>query len=164
MPASVSGSPALRPTLLAAAALFLNACATSSPAPGPASAPRDASAERIAEIALSLRGSPYRYGGEGPDAFDCSGLVQYSHRRAGFEVPRTTEAQYEAVDRVYLSQLRPGHVVFFRIDGAGVQHVGIYVGDQRFVHAPKTGTPVHVSSLEKRYWRRRVVRAGSLAD
>lgn len=164
MSTSLPAMRIVRPGLLAVALLVLNACATG---PGPTrstSSMDGAPGERIAEVALSLRGSPYRYGGEGPRAFDCSGLVQYSYRQAGFDVPRTTDAQYDAVDRVYLSQLEPGDVLFFRIDGIGVQHVGVYIGDQQFVHAPKTGSSVHVSSLEQRYWRSRIIRAGSLAD
>ena len=162
--ALAAGNRTLCTAVVAAAVLILGGCASGRPAPDATTSRADASGERIAEVALSLRGSPYRYGGDGPDAFDCSGLVQYSYRQAGFDVPRTTDAQYDAVDRVYLSQLQPGDVLFFRIDGMGVQHVGVYVGDQRFVHAPKTGTPVHMSSLAQRYWRRRVIRAGSLAE
>lgn len=159
----VPGKHTIRAVLVMCAALALGACATGGPPPAATSTGGDARGERVAEVALSLRGSPYRHGGSGPDAFDCSGLVHYSYRQAGLDVPRTTDAQYEAVDRVYLSQLQPGDVVFFRIDGIGAQHVGIYVGDQQFVHAPKTGSPVHVSSLAQRYWRKRVIRAGSLA-
>ncbi len=98
----------------------------------------------------------------GPDAFNCSGLVQYAYSRAGANVPRTTRAQYDAVHRRYLDQLEPGDLVFFRTSGIQVSHVGIYVGDDQFVHAPKSGSDVHISSLDLEYWRSRLIRAGSL--
>ena len=119
--------------------------------------------ERVAEIAMELRGSPYRFGGDGPGGFDCSGLVHYAYDRAGARVPRTARGQYEAVRRLYLHQLRPGDLVFFRTTGALVSHVGIYVGDDRFVHALNHGQPVKVSRLDTRYWEQRLIRAGSLA-
>jgi cell wall-associated NlpC family hydrolase len=122
----------------------------------------EAPASEIAELALALRGEPYRFGGEGPGGFDCSGLVHYVHRQAGIEVPRTARGQFEAVERVYPSQLRVGDVVFFRTTGAFVSHVGIYVGESRFVHALNHEQPVTVADLDKRYWRQRLVRAGSL--
>lgn len=141
------------------AALSLAACATAPPARGPASPV----AEEVARIALDLRGTPYRFGGAGPGGFDCSGLVHYAYRRAGADVPRTARGQYEAVRPVYVQQLAPGDLVFFRTRGALVSHVGIYVGDHRFVHALKPGQPVRVSRLDSRYWQQRLVRAGSLA-
>ena len=147
--------------LLLVTILLIAGCAT---APRPMVESRDdgATHRRAADIALSLRGSPYRYGANGPDAFDCSGLVQYAYGRAGARVPRTTRAQYEAVNRRYLDQLEPGDLVFFRISGIQVSHVGIFVGEDEFVHAPKTGADVQISSLDRDYWRSRLVRAGSL--
>ncbi len=150
-----------RAGILLTAVLLLAGCATA-PRPAVESADDGATHRRAADIALSLRGSPYRFGASGPDAFDCSGLVQYAYRQAGAKVPRTTRAQYEAVTRRYLDQLEPGDLVFFRIAGIQVSHVGIYVGDDEFVHAPKSGSDVHVSSLARDYWRSRLVRAGSL--
>ncbi len=154
------GRPARLALCLAAIAL-LAGCA-SGPRPAIESNADGATHQRAAQIALSMQGTPYRYGANGPDAFDCSGLVQYAYGRAGAQVPRTTDAQYDAVNRRYLHQLEPGDLVFFRIGGIGVSHVGIYIGDDEFVHAPKTGSNVHVSSLDHEYWRSRVVRAGSL--
>jgi cell wall-associated NlpC family hydrolase len=100
-------------------------------------------------------GKPYRYGGESPSAgFDCSGLVQYSFRQAGLRVPRSTEAQLRASRRVPRSQLRPGDLVFFDQDGKKKGHVGIYLGNGRFVHAPSSGKRVRTDSLDSRYWKR----------
>ncbi|MEF8833556.1 MAG: C40 family peptidase [Halofilum sp. (in: g-proteobacteria)] len=126
-------------------------------------APDDGATHRqAADIALSLRGSPYRYGANGPDAFDCSGLVHYAYGRAGIRVPRTARAQFDAINRRYLDQLEPGDLVFFRTAGIRVSHVGIFLGGDEFVHAPKTGSDVHVSRLDEEYWRSRLVGAGSL--
>lgn len=147
--------------LLLAVILLLAGCATA-PRPTAEVADGDVIHRRAAEIALSLRGSPYSYGANGPDAFDCSGLVQYAYRQAGAAVPRTARAQYDAVSLRYLDQLEPGDLVFFRTSGIQVSHVGIYLGDDAFVHAPKSGSDVHVSSLDLDYWRSRLVRAGSL--
>ncbi len=147
--------------LVLATILLLAGCA-SGPRPAVESPDDGAAHRRAADIALSLRGSPYRYGANGPEAFDCSGLVQYAYGRAGAKVPRTTRAQYDAVTRRYLDQLEPGDLVFFRTGGIQVSHVGIYVGEDEFVHAPKSGSNVHVSSLDQEYWRSRLVRAGSL--
>lgn len=141
------------------AAALLAGCATTPP--GRASA--DPVTERVAEIAAGLRGTPYRFGGEGPGGFDCSGLVHYAYERAGMRVPRTARGQYEAVRPLYVEQLVPGDLVFFRTNGAFVSHVGIYVGDRRFVHALNAGEPVKVSDLDSRYWSARLIRAGSLA-
>lgn len=148
---------------IALAGALLAACAMDPSAPR-ATAPGGAPlSERVAEIALSLEGSPYRFGGEGPEGFDCSGLVQYAYARAGLDVPRTARAQYDAARPLYVNQLSPGDVVFFRTRGAFVSHVGIYVGDDRFVHALNADAPVRVSRLDSRYWRQRLVLAGSLA-
>jgi len=144
-----------------AGALLLAACAT-----GPV-ARHDTHADEvrheIARIALDLRGTPYRFGGEGPGGFDCSGLVQYAYRQAGLRVPRTARGQYEAVRPLYVDQLAPGDLVFFRTGGGAlVSHVGIYVGGHRFVHALNSAQPVHVSRLDRSYWQQRLIRAGTL--
>lgn len=158
-----SGAPRGRPwpLALALAGALLVACAAD-PSARRSSSPQPALTERIAEVALSLEGTPYRFGGDDPGGFDCSGLVQYAYQRAGLHVPRTARGQYEAVRPIYVHQLAPGDLVFFRTRGAFVSHVGIYVGDGRFVHALNADAPVRVSRLDARYWRQRLVRAGSL--
>lgn len=106
-------------------------------------------------------GVRYRYGGRHPETgFDCSGLVYYSHLRAGKRVPRTSQAQYRASTPVSRQGLREGDLVFFRIKRSRISHVGIYLGDGRFVHAPSTGKKVTVTSLDDPYWRKRFVRGG----
>ncbi len=110
--------------------------------------------------AESRIGAPYRYGGAGPDAFDCSGLVAYAYRQAGVTLPRTAAQQYAAVTPVPRRDLRPGDLLFFRVNGRSVGHVGIYAGDERFVDAPQTGGTVRMASLEDSWYRERFVSAG----
>lgn len=107
-----------------------------------------------------MLGAPYRYGGSGPRGFDCSGLVYYSYRKAGIAVPRTTGAQYRQSQRVKLSALQPGDLIFFRISRERFSHVGIYAGDGRFIHAPSSGKRVSYALLTDPYWKARVVGAG----
>lgn len=109
--------------------------------------------------ALEKVGSPYRFGGRGPSAFDCSGLVYFAYRSAGIELPRTSAAQLQATRPVPLGQARPGDLVFFRY-GQNISHVGIYLGNQRFVHAPSSGRPVSEDSLADPHYRDRFVGAG----
>ena len=131
---------------------------------GPAATePRTADAgEAVLLAARSRIGAPYRYGGAGPDAFDCSGLVAYAHRQLGVAVPRTAAQQFAAAMPVPRSELRPGDLVFFRLDSRQVSHVGIYAGDNRFVHAPQSGGHVRMASLDDDYFRDRYAGAGRL--
>ncbi|MFC4785309.1 C40 family peptidase [Nocardioides sp. MAHUQ-72] len=96
-------------------------------------------------IALHQLGDPYRYGAAGPRAFDCSGLVYYSYRRAGFAVPRTSRAQAGHARHIRRSHLRPGDFLFFTGSG-GVYHVGIFLrrahGHVVMVHSPRPGQRV----------------------
>ena len=107
-------------------------------------------------------GSPYRYGGAGPDAFDCSGLVSYVHRQLGYFTPRTAAQQYAVAAPVPRSALQPGDLVFFRLNGGAVSHVGVYMGNDRFVHAPQTGGRVREAGLDEEYFRDRYAGAGRL--
>ena len=116
----------------------------------------------VLQAAESRIGAPYRYGGAGPDAFDCSGLVTYAHREVGIPVPRTAAQQFAAATPVARTDLRPGDLVFFRLDGREVSHVGIYAGDDRFVHAPQRGGHVRVASLDEEHFRRSFAGAGRL--
>ena len=112
-----------------------------------------------ARIALDQVGTPYRYGGSAPTGFDCSGLVHYSYGRAGKALPRTTGQLWNSTRPVGRSELRHGDLVFFNVDGK-MSHVGLYVGDQKFVHAPSSGRSVSVASLESAYYRSAFVRGG----
>ena len=111
--------------------------------------------------AISLLGQPYKFGGNGPHAFDCSGLVQYVFEEVGLDVPRTALEQFRSVTPVKLADLEPGDLVFFKTHGSRVvSHVGIYAGSNRFVHAPQTGRPIELRDLDDDYYRRRFAGAG----
>jgi murein DD-endopeptidase len=107
-----------------------------------------------AQHALEVVGTPYIWGGNAPGGFDCSGLVQYSYALAGLELPRVTVKQRTASRAVPRKQLRPGDLLFFHIDGKRYSHIGIYIGDGKFVHAPRTGKFVSTASLDNPYWKR----------
>lgn len=120
-----------------------------------------AKASQVVDIAQDLVGTPYKYGGLTPKTgFDCSGLVYYTHRRLGYTLPRTSYAQYRATTPIKRAQLAPGDLVFFRIRRNKISHVGIYLGDDRFVHAPSSGKSVTINSLDEPYWDRRFIRGG----
>ena len=133
-------------------------CATLPPEPparetGPMSEQR---AEALLQTLLML-GVDYRYGGKSPQTgFDCSGLVAHVFREAyGIELPHNARAQSEMGTRVSLSELRAGDLVFYNTLDRPFSHVGIYLGDGRFVHAPKTGAQVRVEPIRGKYWMRR---------
>lgn len=117
--------------------------------------------ERAAAVAMQQVGTPYRYGGQAPSGFDCSGLVHYSYWQAGRSVPRTTGQLWNSTAPLRRSQLEAGDLLFFRIGGK-MQHVGLYVGDGRFVHAPSTGKRVSVESLTSEFYEQAFLRGGRL--
>jgi cell wall-associated NlpC family hydrolase len=111
----------------------------------------------LAFHALSHIGVPYRYGGASPDTgFDCSGLVQYVYAQgAGVALPRNTQRLSEVGAPVPTDALEPGDLVFFDTLRKPYSHVGIYLGDQRFIHAPTTGGHVELVDMRQRYWQSR---------
>jgi murein DD-endopeptidase len=119
----------------------------------------DSVGHRAAATALQQVGTPYRYGGSTPAGFDCSGLVHYAYTSAGVSIPRTTTGQWSKLPPVAERDMRPGDLVFFNIEGK-MSHVGMYIGDGRFVHAPSTGKRVAVEDLGSRYYSRAFIRAG----
>ncbi len=100
---------------------------------------------RAAELASRFVGVPYRYGGDAPDGFDCSGLVWYVYHELGLRVPRNAAAQRLAAAPVLADALRPGDLVFFYTPA---DHVGVYLGGGEFVHAPATGRSVERARLD----------------
>ena len=116
-------------------------------------------AERAAVIAREQVGVPYRYGGNSRSGFDCSGLVHYAYSRAGLQTPRTTTALWRELPPVARDQLRTGDVLFFDIAGK-ISHVGLYLGQGRFVHAPSSGKAVSIANLTSAYYRQAFVRGG----
>jgi cell wall-associated NlpC family hydrolase len=116
----------------------------------------------IARLALSMVGVPYRYGGATPsEGFDCSGLVYYSYTSNGHVVPRTSQEQFKAARKIELAEASEGDLLFFQ-DQEKLSHVGIYLGDGRFVHAPSSGDTVRVARIDAPYYQRHLVAVGSL--
>ncbi|MGV4985642.1 NlpC/P60 family protein [Streptomyces sp. NRAIS4] len=105
----------------------------------------NARAAAAISYAYAKLGSPYVWGAAGPNAFDCSGLVQAAYRSAGISLPRTTYAQIDAGRRVSRSELQPGDLVFFY---SGISHVGIYVGGGEMIHAPNPSAPVRLAPVD----------------
>ncbi|MGF1614246.1 MAG: C40 family peptidase [Gammaproteobacteria bacterium] len=118
--------------------------------------------EKVVAVAKTLVGAPYRYGGTTPSGFDCSGLVQYAYREAGFTLPRSTGEQLRYAQSVSVTHLRPGDLLFFRISKRKVSHVAIYSGQGRFIHAPSSGRRVSYGELDHPFWKKRLVSAGRL--
>lgn len=119
--------------------------------------------DKVAFCALNQRGKPYCWGGTTPmRGFDCSGLTQYSFQKgAEVTIPRTAAAQYAAATKVPAEKAQRGDLVFFRTRGKNVSHVGLYLGKDRFVHAPRTGKNIQITKLEG-YWKQRLVGFGRI--
>jgi murein DD-endopeptidase len=114
---------------------------------------------KLVHYARSMLGTPYVWGGTSPRGFDCSGLVQYSYEKVGVSVPRTAAEQLAASSPLGLSKLKPGDLLFFTT-GRMQHHVGIYIGHGKFIHAPRAGEDVMISTLDNPYWHAALTRAG----
>lgn len=157
--------------LLAVVAATVTGCAGAPQTPAGANAgrvrvePRAAEAyvgTAIAELARDLVGAKYRYGGTKPDeGFDCSGLVFYTYGQAGYKVPRTSQELFRTARKISLGNAGAGDLMFFQ-DEARLSHVGIYLGNGLFVHAPASGERVAVASLDTPYYRQHLVAIGRL--
>jgi cell wall-associated NlpC family hydrolase len=165
---------AARGALVAGLGLALAACLQRTTTPEPpnagviltppagSGAVADPVRSRIVFTALQMVGAPYRFGGESPDGFDCSGLVHFAYRSAGVSVPRTSRDQLKASTPVALTDAVAGDLLFFRSED--FSHVGIYLGEGRFVHAPSTGRSVSLASFGEAYYRRNFLRAGRMPE
>jgi cell wall-associated NlpC family hydrolase len=111
----------------------------------------------LAVYALGLIGVEYRYGGEEPaSGLDCSGLVRHVFQQVtGVTLPRTAKELSRLGDKVARDQLQPGDLVFFNTRRFAFSHVGIYLGDGRFIHAPRTGRDVEIARFDNAYWQKR---------
>ena len=141
-------------------------CGTVSRAPGlpiakeiraPEPRPHEPQRAEALLVALMALGVDYRFGGRSTETgFDCSGLVAHVFEEAyGIRLPRTSLGQSEVGRSVALHELEPGDLVFYDTLGRPYSHVGIYIGEDKFVHAPKTGQAVRVESLRTSYWTKR---------
>ena len=167
--------PACLPVLIAT---FLLAACSSGPAPRPVSpttpsatitqAPRPGSPQgnEVVLYALGLIDTGYRFGGKNPEAgLDCSGMVSYIYgRAAGLKVNGSAADIARGGRSVEREALRPGDLVFFNTRGRSYSHVGIYIGDARFVHAPSTNGRVRIDHLQDRYYAQRYEAARSYFD
>ena len=153
-----------QPTTLQKAPAPVSASITApAPAPLPTKAVASTTLDKVAFCALKQCGKGYCWGGNTPmKGFDCSGLTQYSFGQgASVEIPRTAAAQYKVAEKVSKKEAGRGDLVFFKTRGSRVSHVGIYLGEDKFVHAPRTGKPIMVSKLSG-YWQHRLVGFGRI--
>jgi cell wall-associated NlpC family hydrolase len=176
-------------TTLVAAAALASACASSGanrprPFPTPAGASTPAAApspstpeaapatpaveapraglsqdEALVATALSFRGTPYRNGGSDPSGFDCSGFAQWVFAQYGIALPREVAQQFKVGEKIKQDELKPGDLVFFHTESRGASHVGIFIADDQFVHAPSSRGVVRVEYINSTYWGPRFVGA-----
>lgn len=110
--------------------------------------------------AKTLIGTPYRFGGVGPGGFDCSGFMQYVFKKsADIDLPRTSSDMATMGEKVAKADLQQGDMVFFAHNGSRISHVGMYVGDGKFIHSPSTGKSVEIVNLDSKYWKSRFITA-----
>ena len=158
-------------TVLAALTAATTGCANSRVEAAP-EAPRTVTVEpriadaalggAIADVAMGMVGTRYLYGGTDPlKGFDCSGLVYYAYEQAGYRVPRTSQELFRTARKISVSDADPGDLMFFQ-DQTKLSHVGIYLGDGLFVHAPASGQKVAVGSLDSAYYQQHLVAVGRL--
>ncbi|WP_034294221.1 C40 family peptidase [Herbaspirillum sp. RV1423] len=114
-------------------------------------------ASELAVQALSMLGINYRYGGTSPETgLDCSGLVRYVFKEAwGTDLPRTSAEISRVGEKVDKIDLRPGDLVFYNTLRRGFSHVGIYLGDRKFIHSPSAGGQVRIEDMDLAYWKKR---------
>lgn len=115
--------------------------------------------QKVISVAKAQMGKPYRWGATGPNSFDCSGLMQYAFKNgAGVSLPRVSRDQANVGKKVSKAELQPGDLVFFA-KGGRIHHVGMYLGNDQYIHAPQTGDVVKISKLSSRtlYTARRVI-------
>lgn len=121
--------------------------------------PVNAKVQKVISVAKAQMGKPYRWGATGPSSFDCSGLMQYAFKNgAGVSLPRISRDQATVGKKVSKAELQPGDLVFFA-KGGRIHHVGMYLGNDQYIHAPQTGDVVKISKLSSRtlYTARRVI-------
>lgn len=119
---------------------------------------------QLVDIADNYIGVPYRWGGTTTSGFDCSGYVQYVFKKAGVNLPRTTSQQFTSGSAVSKSNLQVGDIVFFNTTGRGVSHDGIYIGNNKFIHA-STSRGVMISDLDDPYyWGNKYIGARRVVD
>jgi cell wall-associated NlpC family hydrolase len=127
---------------------------------GPLQSARNAFGGKASELvmqAMGFLGVPYKKGGTSEEkGFDCSGFVRYMFEKSvGLVLPRRAEEQAKVTEEISRSELKPGDLVFFNTLKRTFSHVGIYVGDGKFIHAPRPGKAVRVDDMREAYWQQR---------
>ncbi|HVY06832.1 MAG TPA: C40 family peptidase [Burkholderiales bacterium] len=146
--------------LVLAMAAFLGGCSNSPEIPQQTTVrASNETAVKAIDYAKEMLGKPYKYAGDTPDGFDCSGLVKYSYGRAGIYMPRDTQSQRKMSVLVSTHGLREGDLLFFDQEGKKNSHVGMYLGKRRFIHAPSSGDKVRTDSLDAEFWKKHFVEA-----
>jgi len=135
-------------------ALFISACASTPPAEKRVVIPESSPSIDVVMVAMSLAETPYRYGGNSVETgFDCSSFVGHVYKNSvGIELPRSSHELSQIGKSLERSQLQAGDLVFFNTQHRANSHVGIYVGEGKFVHAPRTGARIRVESMNENYW------------
>jgi cell wall-associated NlpC family hydrolase len=134
--------------------LLLAACSSSPARQDPVA---EGQMNDLVMYAMSLADTPYRYGGNSVDSgFDCSGFVGHVYRHSlGISLPRTSREISRVGQPISRSELRPGDLVFYNTRNASFSHVGIYIGEGKFVHSPRSGDSVRTEQMQMRYWQTR---------
>lgn len=116
----------------------------------------------IIKVANAQMGKPYKWGATGPSSFDCSGFTSYIYKNgAGISLPRTSVSQSKVGTKISRNQLKSGDLVFFNTSGKGISHVGMYIGDSKFIHA-STSKGVRIDSLNSSYYKNKFVSASRI--
>jgi cell wall-associated NlpC family hydrolase len=143
-PTTATATPGLAAPVAAPSGMTLTASVAAAPS---------ATAQNAIAVASQFLGSPYHFGGASPaTGFDCSGLAQYAYGQSGVTLPRVAADQYNVGQPVDRASLAPGDLVFFRDSTGYIHHEGMYLGNDRFLHAPHTGDVVKISSLDDSYY------------
>ncbi|MFW2177945.1 MULTISPECIES: C40 family peptidase [unclassified Moraxella] len=122
-------------------------------------------AQALIDKAKQFIGLPYRYGGTSPTSgFDCSGFMQYVFKGANINLPRTSGSMAQVGQKVSRDELKAGDMVFFATRGGSISHVGMYVGEGRFIHSPSTGKSIQINSLTSGYYANTFVTARRVLD
>jgi cell wall-associated NlpC family hydrolase len=144
----------MKKTLLITLLVLLSACSSTPQHSGSFATNSDEKMNELVMYAVSLADTPYRFGGNSPDnGFDCSGFVDHVfHHSLGVTLPRTSHELSRIGTAVNKNHLRPGDLVFFNTQQSSYSHVGIYMGEDKFVHAPKSGSQIRVEKMNATYW------------
>ncbi len=144
----------MKKTFLICVLVLLSACGSAPQRSAPQASIADDKMNDVVMYAISLADTPYRYGGATPqNGFDCSGYVGHVFRHTlGVALPRTSVEISRVGDPLDTDQLRPGDLVFYNTQRSAYSHVGIFIGEGKFVHAPKSGRRIRTEKMSEKYW------------